>query len=182
MNKLIRMILVLTIIGLVSGGVLALVYQWSLPKIIQNQIRETDAAVFKVVPGTKSYKQIDKDDLIYFECYNQQGGRVGTAILCKGTGYQAEIKLMVGLNVDFTRFTGMTVLEQVETPGLGARISETKFTDQFKGLVAKPPIEYVKGKLPGQPNEIAAITGATISSRAVVKIINKTVKEWLQLK
>ena len=175
------MIIVLTVIGLVSGGILAVVYNWALPKIELNLIRETDAAIFKVLPETKSYKKIAKDDLTYFECFDKKGGRVGTAILCKGNGYQGEIKLMIGVNTDLSKFTGMTILEQVETPGLGAKIAEKKFENQFKELATKPPIEYVKAKAPEKPNEIQAITGATISSRAVVNIINKTVKQWLEI-
>ena len=178
------MIVVLSVIGLISGGVLAVMYQWSLPKIIANQVRETDAAVFKVLPGTESYKEITKGELglTYFECLDANGGKIGTAIICKGNGYQGEIKLMVGVNADFSKFTGMIVLEQVETPGLGAKIVEQKFMEQFISLATRPPIEYVKGIKPEKANQIQAITGATISSRAVVEIINKTVKQWLQIK
>ncbi len=181
MNKIARMIIVLTVIGLISGGILAVVYQWSLPKIIQNQIRETDAAVYQVLPEIASYKKVEKDDLVYFKGFDKNGSWVGTAILCRGNGYQGEIKLMVGMTADLSKFTGMVILEQVETPGLGARIAEKKFQDQFRGLAARPPIEYVKGVAPEKPNQIQAITGATISSQAVVNIINKTVKQWLEI-
>ena len=181
MNKILRMIIVLTVIGLISGGILAIVYNWSLPRIEENQIRETDAAIFKVLPETKSYQKVVKEDLTYFECFDKRGGRIGTAILCEGTGYQGEIRLMLGINADLSEFTGMAVLEQFETPGLGAKIAEKKFEEQFRGLATRPPIEYVKAKAPEKPNEIQAITGATISSRAVVNIINKTVKEWLEI-
>ncbi len=176
------MIIVLTVIGLVSGGILAVVYNWSLPKIQENQIRETDAAIFKVLPGTKVYDKIVKGDLTYFECYGRGEERIGTAILCKGNGYQGEIRLMVGVNADFSKFTGMTVLEQIETPGLGAEIAGKKFESQFRGLAARPPISYVKGVAPEKANEIQAITGATISSKAVVDIINKTVKQWMGIR
>ncbi|PIS29739.1 electron transporter RnfG [Candidatus Saganbacteria bacterium CG08_land_8_20_14_0_20_45_16] len=180
--KILKMIVVLTLIGLISGGVLAYVYQWAELKIAANQVRETDAAVFKVVPGTKSYKTIAKDDLTYFECFDDVDGKLGTAILCQGNGYQGVIKLIVGVNADFSKFTGMSVLEQLETPGLGAKISEAVFQAQFNNLAARPPIEYVKGISPSKPNEIQAITGATISSRSVVNIINKTIEEWLRVK
>lgn len=180
MNKITRMIIVLTTIGIVSGGVLAAVYNWALPRIEANQVKETDAAVFKVVPGTKSYKQIVKDELTYFKCFDGKKDLIGTAIICKGNGYQGEIKLIVGVNADFSEFTGMTILEQLETPGLGAKIAELKFEAQFKALATKPPIEYVKGIAPEKKNQIQAITGATISSKAVVNIINKTVKQWLE--
>ena len=176
------MIITLTVIGLISGGILAVVYHWSLPKIEANQIAATKAAIFNVLPETKEYKLVQKDELVYYDCYDKRGRKVGTAILCGGNGYQGVIKMMVGVNANFTKFTGMTVLEQVETPGLGAKIMEAKFQAQFKGLATKPPIEYVKGVKPEKSNEIEAITGATISTRSVVDIINKTVEEWLQIK
>jgi len=182
MNKIARMILTLTIIGTISGTVLAVMYQWSLPKIQANQIKETNAAVFKVLPETKKYKQVVDGELTYFNCFDQRGKQIGTAIICRGNGYQGVIKMIVGVNADFTKFTGMTVLEQVETPGLGAKITDTGFEQQFAGLATKPPIEYVKGVKPEKQNQIQAITGATISSRAVVDIINKTVEQWLQAK
>ncbi|OGC23297.1 hypothetical protein A2291_06515 [candidate division WOR-1 bacterium RIFOXYB2_FULL_42_35] len=182
MNKLVRMIVVLTVIGLISGGILALVYNLSLPKIIANQEAETKAAIFKVLPETKSYKKIISGDLAYFDCFADNGEKIGTAILCQGNGYQGVIKLLVGVNADFSRFTGMTVLEQLETPGLGAKIATQDFESQFKQLATKPPIEYVKNMKPEKDNQIEAITGATISSRAVVNIINKTVEKLLELK
>lgn len=180
MNKFAKMIIVLTVIGLISGGVLSVVYKWAQPKIILNQIRETDQAIYKVLPETKNYKKVVKGELTYYECFDNTGAKVGTAIICKGNGYQGVIKMLVGVNVDFTKFTGMTILEQVETPGLGAKIGDKQFMDQFKNLATKPPIEYIKDKAPEKPNEIQVITGATISSRAVVNIINKTVEQWLQ--
>ncbi|NQT30131.1 MAG: RnfABCDGE type electron transport complex subunit G [Candidatus Saganbacteria bacterium] len=183
MNKILRMIVVLTVIGIISGAILALVYTWSLPKIVENETKATDAAIFTVLPDTKTYKKVVALDLTYYDCFDESGAKVGTAILCQGNGYQGAITLMVGVNADFTEFTGMTVLDQVETPGLGAKIGSSDFERQFNGLVTKPPIEYVTGGgTVHLPNEIQAITGATISSAAVVNIINKTVKEWLQIK
>jgi len=171
------MIIVLTVIGLISGFVLALTYQWALPKIVANQIKATDEAIFEVLPGTKTYQQKSVEDVIYYDCYDATGTKVGLAIVCVGNGYQGQINMMVGINADMTKFTGMSVLDQVETPGLGAKIAEKSFEDQFKNLVTKPPIEYVKNKKPEKDNQIEAITGATISSRAVVNIINKAVAE-----
>lgn len=182
MNKFAKMIIVLTVIGLISGGVLGLVYNLSLPKIIANQEAETKAAIFKVLPATEEYKKITTNELTFFECYDGRGRKVGTAIICQGNGYQGVIKLLVGVNADFSQFTGMTILEQVETPGLGAKIATQGFESQFKQLATKPPIEYVKNMKPEKDNQIVAITGATISSRAVVNIINKTIEKWLELK
>ena len=92
MNKMTRMIITLTVIGLISGGVLSLVYQWSLPKIEANQVRATKAAIFQVLPATEKYKEIVKEELVYYDCFDKSGRKIGTAILCKGNGYQGEIK------------------------------------------------------------------------------------------
>lgn len=63
----------------------------------------------------------------------------------------------------------------METPGLGAEIASKEFRSQFANLPAEIPIEYILNKLPEKPNQIQAITGATISTRAVVNIINNTI-------
>ena len=85
---------------------------------------------------------------------------------------------MIGLTPGLKRITGLEILEQVETPGLGGRISEDSFLNQFKGISTEPQVNYVKNKKPEKPNEIRAITGATISSRSVVAIINKNIKAF----
>ena len=76
---------------------------------------------------------------------------------------------------------GLRVLNQKETPGLGTKIAEEKFTGQFKGLSIEPKIAYVKNKKPEKPNEIQAVTGATISSRAVVNAVNARVAAVLDI-
>ena len=83
---------------------------------------------------------------------------------------------MVGLTPDLSRITGIKVLEQVETPGLGGRIGEDSFQNQFRGIQTEPAVEYVKNREPEKDTEIQAITGATISSRSIVSIINKNIQ------
>jgi Na+-translocating ferredoxin:NAD+ oxidoreductase RnfG subunit len=70
---------------------------------------------------------------------------------------------MIGLSADLNKISSIEVLEQVETPGLGNKITEEPFKKQFKGLQNTPVITWVKNEQPDQPNEIQAITGATIS-------------------
>ena len=71
---------------------------------------------------------------------------------------------------------GIEVIESSETPGLGAKINEDSFKGQFRGLGILAPIQYTKGDVVAK-NQIKAITGATISSKAVVNIINKRIDE-----
>ena len=85
--------------------------------------------------------------------------------------------MMIGINTELDKVEGIKILEQIETPGLGTKIGEEFFTDQFKDLSASGDIVAVKGAEPANPNEIQAITGATISSKAVVRIINEALKQ-----
>ena len=75
---------------------------------------------------------------------------------------------------------GMEILEQEETPGLGARIEEKSFREQFKGKqIEKKIIVQIKGAATG-PNDVSAITGATITSKTLEKIINEVSQPYLE--
>jgi electron transport complex protein RnfG len=72
------------------------------------------------------------------------------------------------------------VLDQKETPGLGDKIErDSAFGGQFAGRVA--PLRGVKDRAGKPPSEVQTITGATISSRAVIRIINNAVARWRPL-
>jgi electron transport complex protein RnfG len=91
---------------------------------------------------------------------------------------------MVGVKSDFSEITGIKILEQIETPGLGTKIIEDPtnkedrfwFPNQFRSLKTEPQIEVIKNVKPSKDNEIQAITGATISSRAVATILNQNIQ------
>jgi electron transport complex protein RnfG len=102
---------------------------------------------------------------------------LGYAFKAEGNGYQGTIEIIGGLNADLTQMQGIEIVESQETPGLGAEIAGDNFRKQFVGLSVTHPIEYVKNQKPQQPYQIEAITGATISSRAVVNILNKRIEE-----
>lgn len=176
MKKSIRMILVLAIVGFISGGSLALVYKYALPQIELNQKKELDAAIFKVFPQGRDYEVITEEDEIFFKVLDKQKNLLGYAFIAEGNGYEGVIKLMVGLKDDLNTLSGMEVLESVETPGLGGEISGADFKKQFRGLKTVPEIICSKAK-PTKPNEIQAITAATISSKSVVNIINKRIEK-----
>ena len=177
MNYRVKMILILTLFACISGGVLSVVYLFSSPMIEANILKEQREAIFLVVPGASEYTEKKVDDFIYYECRDKSGNISGYAFLAQGNGYQGVIKIMVGVTPDISKITGIKVLEQVETPGLGGRIAEKDFQEQFRGITTEPQIEYVKNQKPSKPNEIQAITGATISSRSVVSIINRYVSK-----
>jgi electron transport complex protein RnfG len=176
-SQRLRMVIVLTTIALLSGGVLALTYLVGRDAIEANQIREQRRSIFEVVPDVESYEQRSQGELTYFECRDSSGDLAGFALPAEGNGYQGTIKLMIGLSADLRTITGIEVLEQVETPGLGGRISDHIFQEQFRGLAALPVLSYIKNRKPEGPSQIQAITGATISTRSTLSIINRTLEQ-----
>lgn len=178
------MFLVLVIVGAVSGGILAGVFHIADPLIQANREKELKEAIFVVLPEAKDYKimekEVEKEKIVVYKGIDGDGKPVGLAFIADGGGFQGNIRIMVGLSTDYLKLKGIKVLEQNETPGLGNRIKEPEFEDQFKGLEVKPKIEYIKYRKPEKPNQIKAITGATISSDAVVKNINNAVEKVLK--
>lgn len=179
MNNIAKMFLNLVVIGVLSGVILAGVYGVADPMIKANKERELKEAIFVVLPGAKDFKVLEKtvgqEKLIVYKGIDENGAPVGIAFKADGGGFQGNIGLMVGLETSYLKLRAIEVLEQLETPGLGDRIREEAFKDQFKGLEVKPRVEYIKYRKPEKPNQIQAITGATISSEAVVKNINNAI-------
>jgi Na+-transporting NADH:ubiquinone oxidoreductase subunit C len=92
-----------------------------------------------------------------------------------GPGLWGDITATVGLDQDLERLTGVDFLKQVETPGLGARISEDWFREQFRGK--RGPFTTVAEGQPTQENEFDAITGATLTTNFVKDILNETIDQ-----
>lgn len=182
MNKVTQMLLVLTGIGIIAGGLLAMVNNWADPLISANKKAETEAAIFRVQSEGKSYEKITNTGLEAYKVMDEHNNVIGYALVYEGNGFQGKIRLICGLSEDIEKMTSLEILEQVETPGLGTKVTETPFTDQFKQLQTSPTVNWVKGIPPSQPNEIQAITGATISSKAVVNIINNGIDQMKKLR
>ena len=176
----VKMILVLAIVTFVSGASLALVYQYAIPQIENNQKKELELAIFEVFPQGGEYKTITKKGETLFKVLGKRNNLLGYAFIAEGNGYQGNIKLMVGLKKDLKTLSGIEVLESVETPGLGGEITGSDFEEQFRDLKAVPKIICSKTK-PTKPHEIQAITAATISSKSVANIINKKVEKIRKL-
>ena len=171
------MVLSLSIIGIISGLSLVGIYNYARPRIEENEEKAIQKAIFAVLPGIESYEVIVKDGKEIYEGLNSSKDLVGYAFTGEGAGYQGEIKIIMGVDRELKEVKGIEILEAVETPGLGAKISSDWFKDQFKKLETLPLIELIKGEEIKKSNQIQAITGATISSKAVVEIVNKTLKD-----
>lgn len=106
----------------------------------------------------------------YFEVELPSGER-GYAVYVEGPGLWGQIVTIFGFGSDLQEITGMEVVAQNETPGLGARINEQWFKQQFRGT--EPPYTMVPEGTSDKSGELDAITGATKTSDAMERIANK---------
>ena len=187
-----RLVLTLAIAGLVSGIAIIGIYESTLPTITANKARELREAVFKVLPGVSQMQALvyrddeliavgepAKDEPVVYGGYDGQGDFVGYAMPAAGPGFQDTIALLYGYKPGEKIVVGMEILESRETPGLGDKIyKDAEFVGAFSALSVVPEIVAVKKGTKSEANEIDAITGATISSKAVVRIINETHTAW----
>ncbi|MFO7730196.1 MAG: FMN-binding protein [Spirochaetia bacterium] len=102
-------------------------------------------------------------------------GETGYAVYVRGAGLWGEIVSIFGFQTDLQTFTGVEFVEQNETPGLGARITEQWYKEQFRGKSG--PFQLVAEGASDAPDELDALTGATRTSEAVLKIANKAAEE-----
>lgn len=176
----------LMISAILFGCLLASFYAFCQPYIIQNEIDKfnrlaggllTEATTFESLPDTfpieigkgKTYNVEVKKGL------NADGKLVGWAFVCEGSGFADKIKLVIATDAPFEKMAGFGVLASNETPGFGDKINPTgpgTFQHQFIGSPVDD-LELIKvGDAEKIDNQIVAITGATVTSNAVVDIFN----------
>ncbi len=187
-----RLIGTLAVAGLLSGIIIIAIYLVTFETIKENKARELRESVFRVLPdATKmqklllkegklvvSYKEEKGEEPIYAG-YDDNDKFAGYAIPSDGPGFADTISVLYGYRPADRKVIGMWILASRETPGLGDKIyKDAAFVANFDDLAIDPPIVATK-KGKSKPNEIDAITGATISSVAVAKIINKGNAYWV---
>ena len=187
-----RLVLTLAVAGLLSGTAIVGIYETTLPTITANKARELRGAVFKVLPGVAQMQALvyregelvvvaepGKDEPVIYGGHDEKGQFVGYAVPAAGPGFQDTIALLYGYMPGDRQVVGMEILESRETPGLGDKIyKDADFVAEFSALLVDPEIVAVKKGTKTAPNQVDAITGATISAKAVVRIINEAHAEW----
>ncbi len=170
--------IVLTSISVIIAGILAITNNFTAPVIAKNSEKATNDALSVVVPSALEFKIVEKDEEstnendIYI-AYSDDGKEAGYAVSVSPLGFGGNIDIIVGFSLDKT-ITGVEIVNSSETPGLGSKASDKEFKEQF--LDKKPPLNVVKNEKPGE-NTISAISGATITSKAVTSGINTAMTE-----
>lgn len=175
MKEYIKMVAVLSIIAALCGLLLAAVKKGTEKRIEEQILLNVQGPALQNVLssstndiiGERQQLMVEGEQRVIFTG-KKDGKPWAIAFETIGTGYKGKIGVMVGFDLKQNIISGIGILTHQETPGLGARVSETAFTDNFKG---KAIDETFKVK---QDNGIIdAVSGATISSRAVCAAVTK---------
>lgn len=182
-----RMVIVLTSVGLLSGGFLASVNLLTRERIELNKQLELKQAITTVIPGTqKSQKVYEEKDLAVYSGRNEEGELLGFALHVVTSGFQDKITFLLGTNISLTKINGLYVIEQKETPGLGAKITDSEsFLVFWENRDSSLPLSLRKpavGREKLADSEVNTITGATVSSRAVLSGVNSALERAKALK
>jgi len=127
-----------------------------------------------ITPGTVTIKKDLKTSYYNLFRVTHEGKLAGWVIKAGGQGYADKIEIIIGLDPSADTITGLFVLQQKETPGLGNKITFPRWRNQFIRKKTGTPLVVTKDKSQ-TPNAIDAVTGATISSRSVTGIVNRTI-------
>lgn len=166
------------LLAVVFGAALAATYTLLTPKINENKKNETYSEIPNLVPG--GVKDKTKEETIggirVYRIFNADDQHIGWVLPANGIGYADTIDALVGLDADAAAITGIYILDQKETPGLGSKIT-SDWNRQYVGKKTTPPLTVVKGVTPDS-SEILAISGATISSTSLTDILNNAIADF----
>ncbi|MBK6307522.1 MAG: FMN-binding protein [Gemmatimonadetes bacterium] len=167
-----------------------LAWQWTTPSITAHRAQVEQAAVAEVLKAPARMDTLyvvdgkltrtpvgirpSSNGRTGFDARRERSGVAGRA---GEPGFADVVSVMIGFDPADGSLLGMKILGQKETPGLGDKIEkDSAFVGQFTG--AKAPLTGVKARSGDNKSQVATITGATISSRTVIRIINNAVARW----
>lgn len=192
-----RLVSMMTLAGALAGLLIVSTYELTLPRIEHHQAETMAAAIQEVLKAPARYDTLymhggtlvrrlpagvdaKKTEKIFLG-YDAQGRRIGFAVSAIGVGFQDPMTVMFGYDAAKQQLIAMRVIASKETPGLGDKVvKDSVFVAEF-ARVGAPIAGVKKDRATGAANEVAMITGATVSSRAVIRIINDAVARWRPL-
>lgn len=184
MNKIVRNTIILTLITLVAGLLLGLAYEVTKEPIAQSQEKAKKEAWQAVFPDAdlNAFEQIDVDTAVSEKTASDLGVKASVDEVCAvdggdtgyvitvtdGEGYGGDIQVVVGITADGT-VSGVSFLSISETAGLGMNATKESFYGQYVGVQTD---KFAVSKDGGEGEPIDAISGATITTRAVTGAVN----------
>jgi len=172
-NETIKYSLVLLVITAVVALLLGFANYFTKDIIAEMSAKNETAARERVLIGVDYDEEIEVNDNLWKYVLGENGKEpeiVGYAVMASGNGYSGTIKLMVGLDKNLN-VLGVDIIEHTETPGLGDK-AQGVVSPQFVGKGG--PFAVTKS-VAAKDNEVQAISGATITTKAVVDIVNNAI-------
>jgi len=182
-KEIIRPAITLFLICVVITGALAAVNGITKPIIEERDKAALQESLTVVLPGADSFSDaVDRETLLsrgyqpgetvknLYEA-GVGGETVGYVVEVAPRGYGGEISILVGIDNNLS-VTGVKILSHNETPGLGSKAENEAFLNQYLGTIPENLYRVVK-TAPSQDGDIAALSGATVTSRAVSKGISE---------
>ena len=185
MGEMIKMVVVLTVLSIISGGGLSWLKDFTAPKI-ENQVMNLvkgpairsmlSKADNDPVEDRFKIKDGEEERTVFVGVF---GGNADTVVLeSEANGFADKVGMVVAINMADEKITGVAVTTHKETPGLGARAKDDpSFTAQFAGKPLTTPVQVSK-----DGGNISAMSGATITSRAVCAGVTKAIETYNKLK
>ncbi len=196
---IVKNLVVLTLITVIAGLGLALTYNFTKDAMAEAERQEMLKSIKSVLPQDAQGNALfnNSPDEMSFDVEidsEETGGKkkitlfpglkdgelIGFAIKASSPlGYGGEVGFMIGVDPDGT-IIDTYILKMAETPGLGTKINEEPFKGQFPGKSIEAGDAITLKKDDSQKGDLDAVTGATISSRAMAKTVRETVKYYYE--
>lgn len=189
-------------IGLICAIIIVSVFQATYPVIKQNKLELLQQSLYRLFPAARQFSRYqyrtdgsfqrithDTSDNVIYAMYDQRSRLLGIAIPASGMGYQDLIEMLYGYNPDKQIVNGYQILASRETPGLGSKIETDKsfrkklshldVTVNVSDYTLRHPVEVVNNGDNARDWQIDTITGATISSRTVGRMVANSTAQWI---
>lgn len=187
-NNYIYTIFFVFLISAVFTAILASVNAFYVPVIRENeQVAKTVSILsslgFDNIENNKDINRVFEENIeqeerfgtVVYTQYNDEQKPIAYAIEFIGSGLWGSINGYLGVSADLDEIVGIDFTTHSETPGLGGRIDEQWYKEQFEGIKITDPF-YIKNRIDGD-GDVDAITGATLTSNSVVSIINEAIEK-----
>lgn len=181
------MLVFVVIVGTILTSALVLMDGFARPIIERNEIVEMRSGILNAlqIPFTTETldeafsEYVEKEEIDGRSVYVTEEGIV--AVPYNGSGLWGPIIGILAVDPEKDEIKGLTIIQQEETPGLGSRIAEAEYLEQFRNKHFSPKLELKpEGQGEGE-NEIDSISGATMSSKAFVNILNQEYSRYKAL-
>jgi electron transport complex protein RnfG len=180
MREIVKLGLILLIITAVAAAILGFTYDITKAPIEQQILQSNIEARKTVLPKAENFEELSIEQFKAYhtvlEVYKgtKDDETIGFTIKVNSNGYGGPIEVMVGIDRNGV-VNGVSIGNHSETPGLGAKASNEAFKGQYSGKKADKELIVIKSGVP-KDNEIQAISGATITSKAVTSGVNTAIE------